>query len=143
MIVNAPPLRSQCLGTPDPETGAGNWTDDQFPRGIREGGRLRRPRAVPVHALFGFPRVVGRRLSVDHRLPADPAMLPVRKQRPTTQLIFPVNYLIRSVPQPLEDPVPEPDVSTPEKRGKYLVTILGGCGCHTPTDDHGQPLLGL
>jgi len=72
-----------------------------------------------------------------------PAMPPVRKQRPTTQLIFPVNYLIRSVTQPLEGPVPEPDVSTPEKRGKYLVTILGCEACHTPTDNHGQPLPGL
>jgi len=58
--------------TPDPETGAGNWTDDQLARAIRE-GVSHDGRAVPVHALPGFPRDVGRRLSVDHRLPADPA----------------------------------------------------------------------
>ena len=68
---------------------------------------------------------------------------PVRKQRPPTELIFPVKYLIRSVPQPLDAPVPEPDLSTPEKRGKYLVTIAGCTDCHTPQDAHGQPLPGM
>ncbi len=32
---------------------------------------------------------------------------PVRRQLPTTDLIFPVKYLIRSVPRPLDAPVPE------------------------------------
>jgi hypothetical protein len=68
---------------------------------------------------------------------------PVRKQLPMTDLIFPVKYLIRNVPQPLDAPVPEPDVSTPEKRGKYLVTIAGCTDCHTPKDAHGQPLPGM
>ena len=58
-------------------------------------------------------------------------------------MIFPVKYLIRSVPQPLDAPVPEPDLSTPEKRGEYLVTIAGCTYCHTPQDDHGQPLPGM
>jgi hypothetical protein len=39
--------------------------------------------------------------------------------------------------------VPEPDLSTPEKRGKYLVTIAGCADCHTPQDAHGQPLPGM
>jgi hypothetical protein len=68
---------------------------------------------------------------------------PVREQQPTTDLIFPVKYLIRSAPQPLDAPVPEPDRSTPEKRGKYLVTIAGCTDCHTPQDAHGQPLPGM
>jgi len=68
---------------------------------------------------------------------------PVHKQQPTTELIFPVKYLIRNAPEPLDAPVPEPDVSTPEKRGKYLVTIAGCSDCHTPQDAHGQPLAGM
>jgi len=39
--------------------------------------------------------------------------------------------------------VPDPDLSTPEKRGKYLVTIAGCADCHTPQDAHGQPLAGM
>ncbi len=39
--------------------------------------------------------------------------------------------------------MPEPDRPTPEKRGKYLVTIAGCTDCHTPQDAHGQPLPGM
>ena len=127
--------------TPDPETGAGNWTDDQLARAIREGV------SHDGRALFPFMPYPDYRAMSDEDLASIIVYLrilpPVRKQWQATQLIFPVKYLIRSVPQPLEDPVPEPDVSTPAKRGKYLVTISGGCGCHTPTDDHGQPLPGF
>ena len=45
--------------------------------------------------------------------------------------MFPVRYLIRSLPEPISSPVAAPDVSTPVKRGAYLVTV-GACGdCHS------------
>jgi mono/diheme cytochrome c family protein len=127
--------------TPDAETGAGSWSDDQLARAIREGvghdGR----------ALFPFMPYQGFRALSDEDLASIVVYLrslpPVRKQRPPTELIFPVKYLIRSVPQPLDAPVPDPDLSTPEKRGKYLVTIAGCTDCHTPQDAHGQPLPGM
>ena len=127
--------------TADPETGAGTWTDDQLARAIREGvghdGR----------ALFAFMPYPGFRNLSDEDLASIIVYLrslpPIRKQRPPTQLVFPVKYLIRSVPQPLDAPVPEPDVSTPEKRGAYLVGIAGCTDCHTPQDAHGQPLPGM
>lgn len=123
--------------TPDP-TGAGHWTDDQLGRAIREGvghdGR----------ALFPFMPYPDFRALSDEDLASIIVYLrslpPERKQRPPTELIFPVNYLIRSVPQPLNAPVQEPDLSTPEKRGKYLVTIAGCTDCHTPQNAHGQAL---
>jgi mono/diheme cytochrome c family protein len=127
--------------TSDPETGAGNWTDDQLARAIREGvghdGR----------ALFPFMPYPDFRALSDEDLASIivyvRSLPPVRKQRPQTALIFPVKYLIRTVPQPLDAPVPDPDLSTPEKRGKYLVTIAGCTDCHTPQDAHGQPLPGM
>lgn len=127
--------------TPDPETGAGTWTDDQFARAIREGvghdGR----------ALFPFMAYPDFRSLSDEDLASVVVYLrslpPIKKERQQTQLIFPVKYLIRSVPQPLDAPVPEPDLSTPEKRGKYLVTVAGCTDCHTPQDGHGQPLPGM
>ena len=50
-----------------------------------------------------------------------------------------MKYLIRSVPQPITDPVVAPDLSDPVKRGEFLVTISGCRDCHTPMDK-GQPL---
>ncbi len=127
--------------TPNTETGAGNWSDDQLARAIREGV------SHDGRALFPFMPYPDFRAISDEDLASIIVYLrslpPVRKQQPTTDLIFPVKYLIRTVPEPLDAPVLEPDVSTPEKRGKYLVTIAGCTDCHTPQDAHGQPLPGL
>jgi hypothetical protein len=58
---------------------------------------------------------------------------------PPTQLIFPVKYLIRSVPLPLTEPVAEPDRSDPVKWGEYLVTAAACGECHTPVVEHERP----
>ncbi len=116
--------------TPDKETGAGNWTDDQLARAIREGigndGR----------ALFPFMPFENYRHLSDEDLASVIVYLrslpPVRREIPKTELIFPVKYLINSAPQPLTAPVSAPDTSTPVKRGDYLVTIAGCRDCHTP-----------
>ena len=112
--------------TPDPETGAGEWTDDQLARAIRKGighdGR----------ALFPFMPYDGFRVLSDEDLGSIIVYLrslpAVRKHRPATRLIFPVNYLIRSVPEPLDAPIPEPDLSTPERRGANWTKSPGALG---------------
>ena len=126
--------------TPDPETGAGNWTDDMVARAIREGighdGR----------ALFPFMPYPDMRQMSDEDLASVIVYLrsipPIRKALPKTEIIFPVKYLMRSMPQPITEPVPQPDVSTPVKRGEYLVTIAACTDCHTP-QSKGQPIRGL
>jgi hypothetical protein len=56
----------------------------------------------------------------------------VHKAIPKTEIIFPVKYLIRSVPQPITQPVPQPNLSDPLARGRYLVTVAACADCHTP-----------
>ncbi len=127
--------------TPDPETGSGKWSDDQLARAIREGvghdGR----------ALFPFMPYQEFRAMCDEDVASVVVFLrslpAVHKQRPPTELIFPVKYLIRSVPAPLDAPVAQPEVSTAEKRGRYLVNVGGCADCHTPQDAHGQRLQGM
>jgi mono/diheme cytochrome c family protein len=69
--------------------------------------------------------------------------LPARRRSlPKSEIIFPVKYLIRSVPQPLTAPVPTQDLSDPVHRGKYLVTMAGCAGCHTP-QVRGQSVPGM
>jgi mono/diheme cytochrome c family protein len=123
--------------TPDKDTGAGNWTDDQLARAIREGI------GYDGRALFPMMPYENFRFLSDEDLASVIVYLrsipPVRREIPKTELIFPVKYLIRSAPHPVTEPVSAPDVSTPQKRGDYLVTI-GGCrDCHTPLRD-GQRL---
>ena len=127
--------------SPDPETGAGNWTDDQLARAIREGvghdGR----------ALFPMMPYQRFRAMSDEDVASIVVYLrslpPVRLRQRATEIAVPVRYLIRSVPEPLREAVPSPDLSTPARRGAYLATI-GACSeCHTPLDDRGQPIPGL
>jgi hypothetical protein len=126
--------------TPDPETGAGRWSDDMLARAIREGI------GHDGHALFPFMAYPDFRHISDEDLASLIVYLrsipPIRKVLPKTEMIFPVNYLIRSAPEPLTEPVPQPDVSTPVKRGDYLVTIAGCTDCHTP-QAKGQPIRDL
>ena len=117
--------------TPDPDTGLGHWSDDEIARAIREGiGRDGR-------ALFPMMPYVNFRHMSDEDVASIVVYLrslpPVKHELPKTEVISPVKYLIRSVPQPVTAPV-SGDSANPDpiKRGTYLVTI-GNCGdCHTP-----------
>jgi mono/diheme cytochrome c family protein len=134
-IVNPPNI------TPDPETGAGTWTDDQLARAIREGIGHDGRALFPIMPYQDFASMSDEDLaSVVVYLRSLP---PVHHAVPPTQIIFPVKYLIRAVPQPITAPVPEPDVSTPVKRGAYMITIAGCRDCHTPSDAHGNPITKL
>jgi len=116
--------------TPDPETGSGRWTDDQLARAIREGighdGR----------ALFPMMPYEEFRHMSDEDLASIVVYMrslpPVRHELPKTEIIFPVKYLIRNVPQPITEPVSGPERSDPVKWGQYLVTIASCTECHTP-----------
>jgi mono/diheme cytochrome c family protein len=126
--------------TPDKETGVGNWTDDQLARAIREGV------SADGRALFPFMPYENYRYLSDEDLASVIVYLrslpPVKHAVPKTELIFPVKYLINSAPRPLTEPVNPPDLSTPVRRGDYLVTI-GGCrDCHTP-QKQGQRIMAL
>ncbi len=125
--------------TPDPETGAGRWSDDEIARTIREGighdGRTIFP-IMPYSAYRTFSDEDVASIVVYLRsLPA------VRNPLPPTQIDFPVKYLIRGVPEPVTGPVsgPDPKASLAE-RGKYLAKV--GCGCHVAAD-HSGPIRGL
>jgi len=123
--------------TPDPETGAGTWSDDTLARAIREGighdGRALFPLMPYPHYRHLPDEDVASIVVYLRSLPA------VRNPLPKTEIIFPVKYLIRSVPEPITAPVPVPDVSDQVKRGAFLVDIAGCVDCHTPVD-RGQPL---
>ncbi len=127
--------------TPDTETGAGTWSDDALARAIREGiGRDGR-------ALFPMMPYSHYRTMPDEDLASVVVYLrslpAVRNQLAKTDIIFPVKYLIRNAPQPITAPVPQPDLSDPVKRGSFLVHLIGCADCHTPIDNHHNPIPGM
>lgn len=125
--------------TPDRETGIGAWTDGEKIRAIRDGVDR------DGNALFPMMPYAGFRSMSDEDVEAVVAYLDslpaVKNPLPKTKLDFVPGLMIKSAPKPA-GAVGSPDRTNPRKYGEYLVA-LGGCvDCHTPSDDHGQPLLG-
>jgi len=115
--------------TPDPETGAANWTDDQIARAIREGIKHDGTALFPMMPYSEFKDLADEDLaSVVVFLRSLP---PVRNPLPPSKIDFPVNRLVQGAPEPVTAPVPAP-AADPISRGKYLVKM--GCGCHNAVD---------
>jgi hypothetical protein len=116
--------------TPDPETGASTWSDDQIARAIREGIKHDDSTVFPMMPYDGYKSLSDEDLaSVVVFVRSLP---PVRNQLPPTHINFPVNYLVRSAPEPVTATVHGPELSDPIARGKYFTTF--GCGCHRVVD---------
>jgi len=126
--------------TPDMETGAGTWTDDQFARAIREGIGHDGRTLFPMMPYEDFRVLADEDLaSIIVYLRSLPA---VHNELPRRQIPFPLSRLINAAPQPIQGPVVA-DVSDPVARGKYLTQIGGCANCHTPKDKFGKPLPGM
>jgi hypothetical protein len=126
--------------TPDSTTGAGSWSDDQLARAIREGIGHDGGTLFPLMPYEHF------RTMSDEDVASVVVYLrslrPVQNLLPKTQIAFPVNFLIRSVPQPITEPVAAGNSADPVQRGEYLVQMAGCSDCHTP-QERGQPKPGL
>jgi len=119
--------------TPDPETGIGKASDDGVARAIREGIGL------DGRALFALMPYQEYRRIPDEDLAAIVvyirSLTPVKNPLPKSTLPFPLPLIMRGVPEPLARPVPAPDLSTPEKRGEYVLRTAACHHCHTPMMD--------
>jgi hypothetical protein len=126
--------------TPDPETGAGNWTDDQIARAIQEGvghdGRALFP-IMPYKHYRNMSEEDVASIVVYLR-----SLTPVHNPLPATEIIFPVKYLIRSAPEPVNAPVSDVGSSDQLRYGTYLADQAGCVDCHTP-QVRGQDVAGM
>jgi len=125
--------------SPDPETGAGRWSDDQFRRALRQGIGSDGRTLFPMMPYRLFHDMSDEDLaSVIAYLRSVP---PVRRQVPRTTLPEPVKQSLRPLPPANE--VPAVDRSSPVKYGEYLTKIANCTGCHTPLDARGAPIPGM
>ena len=89
--------------TPDPETGIGNFTDDQLARAIREGISHDGQTLFPMMPYAHYRRMSDEDLaSVIVYIRSLP---PLRNPLPRTDIHFPVKYLVRGVPEPVTETV--------------------------------------
>jgi mono/diheme cytochrome c family protein len=127
--------------TSDQETGIGKWSDDAIARAIREGI------AVDGRTLFPVMPYEHYRDLSDEDVASIVVFLrsvpPSHSDLPSAKIPFLFARLVETSPQPVTDPVPEPDRSTPAKYGAYLVNMATCSECHSPRDPKFQLIPGL
>jgi mono/diheme cytochrome c family protein len=126
--------------TPDRETGTGKWTDETFARAIREGKGHDGRTLFPLMPYMKFRSLSDEDLA--SVITYIRSLEPVRNKLRKTALPDEIKGVLPPH-QPITEPVPEPDMSDPVKRGAYLVQIGNCTECHTPRDEKDQPIAGL
>ncbi len=137
--------------TPDPGTGIGAWSDEDFRRALREGIAPNGSRYYPA---FPYPHFTKLTRDDIAAIRAYLATVPaVSNKVPPPELRFPFNYrpLMRLWDAAFLKPgvlLPDQAKSAEWNRGRYLVEAAGHCGsCHTPknllgAEKRGAPLSG-
>jgi mono/diheme cytochrome c family protein len=132
--------------TPDPETGIGNWSDEDFVQALRQG---KSPDGKPYYPAFpytSYTRMTPKDM-LDLKAYLD-TVEPVRNPVPDHKLDFPFSvragmYVWRGLFFDTLSPLTEPgftnsDQSEAWNRGAYIVNGPGHCGeCHTPRNVFG------
>lgn len=133
--------------TPDPESGIGRWTEEQFTRAMRQGIAADGSRLYPA---FPFPEYTKVTDEDVHAIYAYlKSLTPVKYTPPQNHMSFPFSQ--RSLIAIwdtlfLKDQRYQSDSSKSAEwnRGAYLVQGLGHCGaCHTPRNAMGAEKDGL
>jgi mono/diheme cytochrome c family protein len=122
--------------TPDPKTGIGRWSDEEFLRALRDGVR---PDGANFFPVFPYPSFTNITDTDARAIKAYLFSLPaVRQANRAHDVSFPFSWrflqygwkLLFFTPGPFR---PVPERSEAYNRGAYLVTALAHCGeCHTP-----------
>jgi cytochrome c553 len=119
--------------------GLGQWSDGEILRAIT-GGVTRSGRAM-------FPAMPYPRFRALSEADAEAivaylrTLTPVAGEFPLATLDFPMNMLVRTLPEPYA-PQPPPDRGSLVAYGRYLTTIAGCPVCHTRSE-RGEPIHGM
>lgn len=124
--------------TPDPQTGIGKWSDDDFVRALREGVSPSGQPFYPVFPYTAYTRMT-RQDMLDLRAYLN-TLAPVKRASRPHDLKFP--YSVRASLYPWRwlnftagEYRPDNTHDAQWNRGAYIVEALSHCGeCHTPRD---------
>jgi mono/diheme cytochrome c family protein len=127
--------------TPDPETGIGNWTLDQFRQALRKGVRPDGAHLYPVFPYSAFTKLTDEDIAALYAYLRQVA--PFRFRPPASEMSFPFSqrWLLGIWNAMFLDEGPfKPDAgqSAEWNRGAYLVNGLAHCSaCHSPRNSLG------
>ncbi|HMU45052.1 MAG TPA: c-type cytochrome [Chitinophagaceae bacterium] len=117
--------------TPDPETGIGDWTDEEILKAITKGIRKNGDTLFPLMPYANFNTMAKEDLmSIIAYLRT---LKPIKNKIPERQLMIPISvaYPARAVQAPVEAN-DRPAETDKVKYGEYLATICDCSTCHTP-----------
>ena len=117
----------------------GDWTDGEIYRTITTGVTKDGSSIFPVMPYPSYGKMDPE--DVKSLIAYIRTLKPVNYESPPSQANFPVNLILRTMPQP-PDPVKRPEQSDTLAYGKYLVTIAACGDCHTPAEQ-GAPIEGM
>jgi mono/diheme cytochrome c family protein len=116
--------------TPHPETGIGNWTDQQVADAIRLGVRADGRQLAPAMPYRRFSALSDQ--DVMNLVAYLRSQEPVENAVPAAELAEEIPPFTPEVAPPAESP------TDPVARGEFLVTLVNCGNCHTPRNDDGS-----
>jgi len=118
----------------------GNWSDGEIIRAITSGINKDGEALFPMMPYLDYKNLAEEDV---HAIVAYLRTLPpISNEVPKKQLDFPLNLIVRALPEPYK-PKPRPTPSDTVAYGKYLTTAASCHFCHTQMDNQGQPLPGM
>jgi mono/diheme cytochrome c family protein len=119
--------------------GLEHWTDGEIIRAITGGISIEGTALFPIMPYTEYAHLAQEDA---YSLVAYLRSMPFKEGlTPDRELDFPLNLIVRMIPQPAELQ-PEPDRSDSVAYGKYLSRIAGCHFCHTP-EESGQKIVGM
>jgi mono/diheme cytochrome c family protein len=117
-----------------------SWTDGEILRAITCGVTKDNAALFPMMPYYNYNHFT--KEDVYSIIAYIRSLKPQEKEIPDTELNFPLNLLVKTMPIKTYIPAKEVDKSDSVEYGKYLVTIASCSDCHTPSQD-GEPLPGM
>ena len=110
--------------------GLGDWTDGEILRAITSGVKKDGSAFFPVMPYTAYNRMAREDVYaiIAYLRSLEPGG---STDWPATQLNFPLNIIVKTIPEPYEAPA-APDPADELVYGEYLATISGCAECHTP-----------
>ena len=109
----------------------GNWTDGEIIRAFTSGVNKNGDPLFPLMPYRAYRSLMP--ADIDAIVAYVRTLSPIDHIPPRSKLNFPMNLIVRTMPEPYKLPKPV-DRSDPVAYGEYLATIAGCATCHTPHD---------
>jgi len=117
-----------------------SWTDGEILRAITSGVSKNNKAIFPL-----MPYLAYRNLSREDLYSIIAylrTLKPIKNDVPESSINFPVNLIIKTLPEDYTANIPEPDKTNPKEYGKYLVNAASCIECHTKSED-GEMVKGM